>query len=124
MNYKQISLLVGFLIWFLATILFRVAGQYFFLTDNTLVMLSLYLAVIPALSLVAIQVYKKYKLSSQEKIIASVYMVISGMFLDAFCIQFFAWIFPNLPISADASFGAWLMWAYAIVLLTGILSKN
>lgn len=124
MNYKQTSLLVGFLIWFLATIAFRIAGQYFFLIDNPTIMIILYLAIIPSLPLVAIWVYKKYKLSRQERMIASVYMVISGMFLDVFCIQFFALVFPNLPIEADASFGAWLMWAYAMVLLTGILQKS
>lgn len=121
MNYKQTSLLVGFFIWLIATIIFRVAGQHFFLTDNIWVMSLLYLITAPFLAFVAIVVYKKYQLSAQECVVASVYMVISGMFLDVFCIQFFAWVFPNMPIKADASFGAWLMWAYASVLLTGVL---
>lgn len=124
MNYKQFSLLIGFSIWLVATIIFRLAGQYFFFIDNVIVMSILYLLTAFFLAFITILVYQKYQLSGQERIVASAYLVISGMFLDVFCIQFFAWVFPNLSIEADASFGAWLMWAYAIVLLVGILKTK
>ncbi|MEI6682866.1 MAG: DUF5367 domain-containing protein [Bacteroidota bacterium] len=124
MNYKAFSLLAGFLVWMAATILFRTVGEYFFLTDNLIIMIGLYIAVIPALGTLAIWIFRKYKLSNQESIVAAVHMVLPGMLFDAFCTQFFKHIFPNLPENAASSFGAWLMWVYAIVLIFGVLNKT
>jgi len=123
MNYKAFSLLVGFLVWLIATILFRTVGQYFFLTDNLIIMIGLYIAVIPALGGLAIWIFRKYKLNNQESIVSAVHLVLPGMLIDAFCIQFFKHIFPNLPENAASSFGAWLMWAYVVVLIFGVISR-
>ena len=39
------------------------------------------------------------------------------MLLDALAVEFYASVFPNMPLSAAGSFGAWLLLAYASVLL-------
>lgn len=123
MNYKVFSLLIGFTIWLLATIAFRVAGQYFFLTDHTIVLIGLYLAVVPVLGVVATWVFNKYKLNKLQAIQSAALMVLPGMVFDTFCIEFFAWVFPNLPETDGATFGSWLMWAYATVLVFGLIRK-
>ena len=112
---------VGFLIWFLATLAFRLAGQFFFITESPTILAILYLAVIPSLALISIITFKKFKLSGLENVVAGVLLVLPGMIIDTFVIQFFADIFPNMPSSRASSFGSWLMWAYAIVLLTSII---
>jgi len=124
MNYRIFSLIIGFSIWLLATITFRVAGQYFFLTNNSLVLIGLYLAVIPFLGFVSNWVFNKYKLSKLQAIQSATIMVLPGMIFDTFCIEFFAWVFPNLPESEGATFGSWLMWAYATVLVFGLIRKD
>ncbi|GER61026.1 hypothetical protein ULMA_31340 [Patiriisocius marinus] len=124
MNYKIFSLIIGFTIWLLATIAFRVAGQYFFLTDNLFVLIGLYLAVIPFLGFVATWFFNKYKLGKLESAQSAVIMVLPGMILDTFCIEFFAKVFPNLPETDGATFGSWLMWAYATVLVFGLIRKD
>lgn len=124
MNYKIFSLLIGFIIWLLATVVFRIAGQYFFLTDNTLVLIGLYLIVIPFLGFVANLVFNKYKLNKLQATQSATMMVLPGMVLDTFCIKFFAWIFPNLLETDGATFGSWLMWAYATVLVFGLIRKD
>ena len=124
MNYKIFSLIIGFTIWLLATIAFRVVGQHFFLTDNLPVLIGLYLAVIPLLGFIATWVFNKYQLNKLEAIQSATIMVLPGMIFDTFCIEFFAWVFPNLPETADATFGSWLMWAYATVLVFGLIRKN
>ena len=124
MNYKIFSLIVGFTIWLLATTAFRVAGQYFFITDNALVLTGLYLIVIPVLGFVAHWVFNRYHLNRLEAIQSAVIMVLPGMLFDTFCIQFFSRVFPNLPETDAASFGSWLMWAYTIVLIFGLLRKD
>lgn len=112
---------VGFLIWFLATLAFRLAGQFFFITDSVAILTVLYIAVIPALTLISIVTFKRFKLSGLENVVAGVLLVIPGMMIDTFIIQFFENIFPNMPSSNAATFGSWLMWAYATVLLTSLV---
>ena len=124
MNYRIFSLIIGFTIWLLATIAFRVAGQYFFLTDNSIVLIVLYLAVIPVLGFVANWVFNKYKLKKLEAVQSAVIMVLPGMIFDTFCVEYFAWVFPNLPETDAATFGSWLMWAYATVLVFGLIRKE
>lgn len=112
---------VGFLIWLLATLAFRVAGQFFFITESLVILTILYLAVIPSLALISIITFKKFKLAGLENVAAGVLLVLPGMIIDTFVIQFFKDIFPNMPSNRAASFGSWLMWAYSTVLLTSII---
>ncbi|WP_259183450.1 DUF5367 domain-containing protein [Sphingobacterium sp. BIGb0165] len=63
---------------------------------------------------------QKFKLSGLENIVAGVLLVLPGMVLDTFVIQFFEQFYPNMPSSRAATFGSWLMWAYSVVLLTSI----
>ncbi len=112
---------IGFLIWLAATLAFRFAGQYFFITESPLILAILYLAVIPLLVLISVIAFKKFKLSGFENVAAGVLLVLPGMIIDTFVIQFFKNIFPNMPSSNAATFGSWLMWAYSVVLLTSII---
>lgn len=124
MNYKTTSFIVGFTIWILATIAFKLVGHHFFLTNNLAVLIALYIAVVPILGFVALQVFNRYKLTQLEAIQSATIMVLPGMVFDTFCIKFFAWCFPNLPETDGATFGSWLMWAYAVVLIFGLMRKN
>ena len=124
MNYKTFSFVIGFGIWLLATIAFRVAGQYFFLTDNPVILIGLYLVLIPVLGLIATAVFNKFQLGRLESIHSAALMVLPGMVFDTFCIEFFDWLFPNLPVTDAATFGSWLMWAYVTVLVFGLLRKD
>ncbi|MFE7087393.1 DUF5367 domain-containing protein [Sphingobacterium spiritivorum] len=112
---------IGFLIWLLATIAFRVAGQYFFITDSAVVLSILYIIVVPVLGLVTVFTCRKLRLTGLENVVAGVLLVLPGMLIDTFVIQFFGDIFPNMPASNAATFGSWLMWAYTIVLITSII---
>lgn len=114
-------LVIGFLIWLLATLAFRLAGQYFFITESSIVLTILYAALIPAMTIISIVTFKKFKLSGLENVAAAVLMVLPGMIIDTFVIQFFEDLFPNMPASRAATFGSWLMWAYSIVLVTSII---
>ncbi|MGJ1196206.1 DUF5367 family protein [Sphingobacterium spiritivorum] len=112
---------IGFLIWLLATIAFRVAGQYFFITDSAVVLSILYIVVVPVLGLMTVLTCRKFRLTGLENVVAGVLLVLPGMLIDTFVIQFFGDIFPNMPASNAATFGSWLMWAYTIVLVTSII---
>lgn len=122
--YLLISFIVGFLVWLSATILFRLAGQYFFIVDNASVMVALYILLIPALGFIATSVFNKFKLGHLESIKAAAIMVLPGMLLDTLCIQFFEKLFPNMPEIYSKTFASWLMFAYAVVLISGLLRKK
>jgi hypothetical protein len=111
---------IGFLIWFLATLAFRLAGQFFFITESPAILTVLYLVVIPSLAFISAITFKRFKLSGLENVVAGVLMVLPGMIIDTYVIQFFKDVFPNMPSDRAATFGSWLMWAYSIVLLTSI----
>ncbi|PVH24087.1 DUF5367 family protein [Sphingobacterium corticibacter] len=123
-NYILFSFIVGFTVWLLATIAFRVAGQYFFITDNTVVLLTLYLMLIPVLGFLAISVFKRFDLNHLESIKSAAVMVLPGMILDTVCVQFFAEVFPNMPESDGNTFGSWLMFAYSIILLSALFRTS
>lgn len=124
MNYKVASLIIGFSIWLIATIVFRLFGQHFFITDNAFILLALYLILIPVLGLIVNFVINKYKLSKLEASYSTVIMVLPGMIADTFCIQFFSFVFPNLPVIDGITFSSWLMCAYSIVLIFGLKNKR
>ncbi|WP_113662400.1 DUF5367 family protein [Pedobacter nanyangensis] len=123
-NYLLISFIVGFFVWLSATVLFRLAGHYFFMVDNALVMAILYIILIPALGVISTSVFNKFELGNLESIKSAAIMVLPGMILDTVCIQFFENLFPNMPEVYSKTFASWLMFAYAIVLIFGLLRKN
>ncbi len=112
---------VGFLIWLAATLAFRLAGQFFFITSSPVILTILYVAVIPVLAFISIITFKKFKLAGPETVVAGVLLVLPGMIIDTFVIQFFKEVFPNMSPDKAATFGSWLMWAYTIVLVTSII---
>lgn len=79
---------------------------------------------IPVLGFIVNLVTNKYKLNKLQATHAAVIMVLPGMILDTFCIQFFSSVFPNLPTTDGITFSSWLMWAYSIVLIFGLLKKD
>ncbi|MDE5518212.1 DUF5367 domain-containing protein [Elizabethkingia meningoseptica] len=123
-KYITASFIVGFLVWFFATFLFRVAGHYFFIGENILLMVILYILLIPALGFIATSVFKRFKLNNLESVKSAAIMVLPGMLLDTLCIQFFDKLFPNMPETYSKTFASWLMFAYAVVLIFGLIRKK
>lgn len=113
---------IGFLIWLVATLAFRLAGQFFFITSSPVILTILYAAVIPALAFISIVTFKKFKLAGLENVVAGVLLVLPGMMIDTFVIQFFKDVFPNMSPDQAATFGSWLMWAYTTVLVTAVIT--
>ncbi|WP_437918663.1 DUF5367 domain-containing protein [Sphingobacterium sp. LRF_L2] len=123
-NYLLPSFIVGFLVWLLATALFRIAGHHFFIVDDVYVMVVLYSILIPSLGFISTSVFNRFKLDNLKSIKSATLMVLPGMILDTICIQFFEKLFPNMPEIYSKTFGSWLMFAYAVVLICGLFRKN
>ena len=112
---------IGFAIWLLATIVFRLGGQLFFLHEDPLSLALLWCATLVAMVLVTRWLFSWRRLERAQRFEAAALLVIPGMVLDIFAAQGFAGFFPNMPAEAAGSFGAWLLLAYASVLLAAFL---
>lgn len=112
---------LGFIIWLLATIAMRLGGQLFFLDENPLVLILLWVFAVVGLVVIALSAFRWQRLGRWERYEAAILMVIPGMVLDAFILEGFAAVFPNMPPTAADSFGGWLLISYASVLIAALL---
>lgn len=108
---------IGFAIWLLATIVFRLLGHVWFLDEEPAALALIWITTALGLAFIARLLFRWQGLRRAQRFEAAVLMVISGMTLDAFLTEGFAVVFPNMSADAAGSFGAWLLLAYASVLL-------
>ena len=123
MNYQKFSLAFGFFVWLIATIVFRYYGHSFFYTENIAIMISLFVGIIPLLFLLVQWVFNKYKLVGEARLESAVLMALPGMFCDVVCLKFHAVVFPEFTIAQSIALAAWVLWAYALVIFKGLISK-
>ena len=115
---------MGFLVWLLATVILRLAGHVIFLDDQPAVLATIWLVTASAMLLLSLLLFRWRKLKRAQRFEAAVLLVISGMVLDAGITEGFAAFFPNMPASAASSFGAWLLLAYASVLIAAFIPRR
>jgi hypothetical protein len=115
---------MSFLIWLTATMGLRLWGHTFFIPDSTLSMVSSFLFSVTFLPLLVYVIFRWQKVLPQQRLEAAVCLAIPGMLLDVVTTYFFTQAFPNVLPTADGAFGAWLLWGYAIVLLTGLIAHS
>jgi hypothetical protein len=110
---------LGFVLWLIATAVFRFAGQMFFLPDETPRMI-LFIATPIVVGLVTVLALKLLKEARGDEAEAAVGLALPGMLLDTFIVHEFAQVFPNLDPALDSIFGALMLLAYATVLFVGL----
>jgi hypothetical protein len=120
----RIFLGVGFAVWLVATVAFRLVGQFVLDPANPLVIGALYVAVVPAMVGLALLVYRWQSVSGPIQVVAAIALVLPGMLLDAFVMAWFELIFPNMVPGAAKYFGGMLLLAYGVVLLTGFTPRE
>lgn len=115
---------MSFLIWLAATTVLRLWGHIFFIPDSTLSMVSNFLFSVTCLPLLVFAIFRWKKVPPHQRLEATVCLAIPGMLLDVVTTYFSSQAFPNVLPAADSAFGAWLLWGYAIVLLTGLITSR
>jgi len=114
---------MSFLIWSIATVVMRLWGHTFFIPNSNLSMVSSFLFSLTCLPLLVYAIFQWKKVPPHQRQEAAICLAIPGMLLDVVTTYFFASAFPNVLPIADGAFGAWLLWGYAIVLLTGLIAS-
>ncbi len=118
---RRLFLGIGFAIWLVATIVVRLAGQRFFLTDNSVVMIVIWALTAVALFIVAQAIFRWRNLPQNERYLAAILLVLPGQLIDGLVVNAFVDVFPNMPAVAAGPFGAWLLLAYGVVLVAGVI---
>jgi len=113
---------VGFLLWLAATLLFRIWGDELINPDKPLIWL-LFL-VVPGMMLVLKGLLNHRKISSEDRPKAALLIAVPGMILDVFSTGLHPYVLPNLPESDFYWFSAWLLWAYSMILLGGLIGSK
>jgi hypothetical protein len=121
MNYQNVSILTGFSVWLAATLAFSFFGHLFFLVDNHLLMAVFYLVTVPAMYPLVKWVAQAYSLQSGQRLKSAVLMALPGMIGDVLSIKFHTMVFPTLSLEQVVTLGSWVLWAYAVVLVIGLL---
>ncbi|TDQ36987.1 DUF5367 domain-containing protein [Aureibacillus halotolerans] len=114
-------LLYGFLVWLGASVIFRLAGQFFFVPGQPILLIWASVLVIPLVAVLTLPLYHKKKLNSEAQLKAAICIALPGMVLDTVVLLSFDSIFVNLDQQMDGTFGSWLLFAYSLVLVSGFL---
>ena len=81
----------------------------------------------PAVAAAVYPGYTTARVDAAERPIAAISVVLPGMLLDVLSLFFVEAAFSNLSMvstSADALFGAWLLWAYGLILSSGFFPRH
>lgn len=113
------GLIIGFIGWLLATLLFRQIGQYVIPGPNLVFLVSLLLGGVVVAMLAAVLTRLACPPDKIARFGAGV--TIPGLFGAAATTLAFEVVFPNIDPADGVLFGAMMLWAYAIVLTVIVL---
>lgn len=113
----------GFLLWLAATVVVRVTGEHFMHPDQPIATALAFLMTIPLIAAVTLPIYDWRRVYLLDRPIAAILLCLPGLLIDVLVLVQFSRVYPNLE-GGEAVFGAWLLWAYSLVLLTGIVPYN
>lgn len=119
-----VLVLVGFVAWAVATLAFRLVGQHLLNPATEFVILSVFIAVVPLMAVLMYALYSWPVVQDADRRTAAMLVVLPGMLLDVVSTAFFETIFPNMDPTAAKYFGALLLLAYAVVLLTAFIPQD
>jgi hypothetical protein len=110
---------IGLVVWVVATLAIRLAGERVFRTGNWS-QWGLLFGVTALIIAVPVYLLARRLPTRDAGLRAVVLLVLPGMLLDTGSVFWFRAVFPNLPDSAGMPFASLLLWAYGIALLAGL----
>ncbi|RRJ63406.1 hypothetical protein EHV15_11085 [Paenibacillus oralis] len=119
-----VFLLWGFLLWLAATVVFHFLGGMLMDEEKPISTAICFVAAIPLIWGCMMPLYSLHRLSPSERLCPAVYTVLPGMLLDALSLPFHRFVFPGITDSSMPLLAAWLLWAYGLIIITGIRAKG
>src|SRR5207245_10709617 len=110
--------LAGFVIWLLATVALRLAGQWVIRTDSALSMLMLLAVSAPLMFALPRGLFARFRIQPAAYAAGAIMLVAPGMLLDTVSTVWFGRVFPNIAPEANGLFGGWLLFCNVIALIS------
>jgi hypothetical protein len=110
--------MVGFVIWLVATIALRIAGQWILNPDRVWSIIAL--LAISGLLLFRLPrlLFSRFSIPQEQRALGGIALVAPGMFLDAVSAIYFSIVFPNIRPDAAGLFGGWLLFCNVVALVS------
>jgi hypothetical protein len=114
--------IVGFVLWLIVTMAFRLAGHEVFKPGAGVQWLFLTLP--PAIFALTYLVLKVLRVDPSDRSEAASIFAVPGLLLGIYQINSFRFVFPNLDQSMGAEFAALMFACYAAMIVCGIVSSR
>lgn len=103
----------GLIIWFVATIGLRLAGQYLLRPADPLGTFILFAVSFPLMAWLVRRLCTGVHLPPEQFLAGAVSVALPTLLLDPFSCVFFPVLFPNMAPQVAGVFGGWLLWCCA-----------
>jgi hypothetical protein len=117
------AMFLGFLLWLAVAAAFRFGGQYFFLPDESLRLITFASGAVAGLVLGFVCIKLLGEAAGDEGE-ASIGLALPALMLNGFLTHEFATAFPNLDETLDATYGAWSLLFGGSILFVGLLTTK
>jgi len=115
-------MVLGLLLWLIATLVFRLIGQYLLSPEHPFVVVTVFVAAFPLMYALMNWLLQTQRLEGPERVLGTTAILAPGLLLDGLVsIPFFATVFPNMSSGVAYLFGALMCTAYSSGLLFSFL---
>jgi hypothetical protein len=108
----------GFLIWLLATLALRLAGQWVVHGGSAVGSVLLLAVSAPLMWSLPRRLFARFSIDPRDYAAGAIVLVAPGMLLDTISTIWFAQVFPNIAPEAAGLFGGWLLFCNIVALLS------
>jgi hypothetical protein len=112
---------VGVAVWLVATVVFRFVGHLILSPDDPGRLALVFVVTVLTSAMIAFAVYPLLDVPPERRLTAATLLVLPGMALDAVVVTAFETVYPDMAVSTGSALGGLLLFAYAAVLVTGVV---
>ncbi len=117
-------ILLGFMIWLLASVALRFWGQHLFNPGSIFSIGGLLASSALLMVWLPRWLFRRQAIPPGARALAAIALVAPGMLLDTFSAIWFPVVFPNIRPDAGALFGGWLLLCNVMVLISAAFSDS
>lgn len=124
MSYRIWAVLYGLYIWVQATLSIRWFGDVIFVPNDPFYMSIVFLVSLGLVYGAGYFFFKLFALAPFQRADAAILICAAGLFADIPVFLYKEFFFPDMTAEQFPWFAAWVIWGYAVGILTGVLPKH
>jgi hypothetical protein len=117
-------LLWGAGLWVVAAVAVRLVGGFLLDPSAPVVLAALYVVTVPAMTALTLGIFRLHGVAGERRGRVVAALLLPVVVLDAGALLAFGTLFPNLSAGVARFFGAWVLVAYAGVLLAAFVPRE